>query len=732
MVPQDSTETIRYELDADGIVLLTIDDPDRPVNTMSARFKAELADMVDRLRAERETLRGVVLASSKETFFAGGDLRRLRGIRADQRDELVAGALKTKASLRGIETLGVPVVAAINGAALGGGLELCLACHHRVAVDRRSVQLGFPEVTLGLLPGAGGIVRSVRAVGVIEALRSMLLRGTRHTAREALELGLVDQLVDDADALVEAAKAWIHHRVPHPAQQPWDRDGYAVPGGAPTIEAVREHLPPAVLRQLETGKYPAIAAIIEVAIQSANTDFESASRIETEFFADLVIGQVAKNMMQVYFFDMQRVNGDRGRAADERPWRPEKVAVLGAGMMGASIAYVCASNDTDVVLKDVSLDAARRGKRVSERLVAAAVDRGRMTREGGQALLARITPADDAAVAQGADLVIEAVFEDPVLKGQVLAEIEPYVRPDATLASNTTSLPITQLGASVQRPADFIGMHFFSPVERMPLVEIIRGRETSDITVRRALDVAGMLRKTPIVVNDSRGFFTSRVIRTFLNEAGAMLLEGIPAACIERASALAGYPVSPLQLRDELNMGLAAAVRDHEREDALAEGRPWMPPAGIEAIDRMLAADRPGRVAGAGFYDYEDGRRLGLWSGLDDLFGPVVDPTTVDLVMLQERMLFAESLEAIRCLDEGVITSVAEANVGSILGIGYPGWTGGVLQYVNGYEGAPGTGPSAFLTRARDLAAAYGSRFAPPASLVEIGELPRHGASRHY
>ncbi|HSD81889.1 MAG TPA: 3-hydroxyacyl-CoA dehydrogenase family protein, partial [Solirubrobacteraceae bacterium] len=387
--------------------------------------------------------------------------------------------------------------------------------------------------------------------------------------------------------------------------------------------------------------------------------------------------------------------------------------------MGAAIAYVCAKAGMEVVLKDVSLEAAQRGKGYSEKLVAKGVERGKTTPDAGDELLARIAPADDAAAAAGAALVIEAVFEDPAVKAQVFAEIEPHLAPGALLGSNTSTLPITELAEGVSRPADFIGLHFFSPVDKMPLLEIIRGRRTSAETLHRALDVAKLIRKTPIVVNDSRGFFTSRVIGTFINEGIAMLLEGVPAATIEQASSQAGYPAPVLQLSDELNLKLMRKIRDAAKAAGANGSSGWDAHPAETVIDRMLDEfDRPGKLEGRGFYEYADGRRAGLWRGLRDAFPPVADPAAIALEDLEERMLFIESIEAVKCLDEGVIETVADANIGSIMGIGYPGWTGGVLQYVNGYEG----GLPGFVARARELADKYGERFTPPASLVEKAE----------
>jgi 3-hydroxyacyl-CoA dehydrogenase/enoyl-CoA hydratase/3-hydroxybutyryl-CoA epimerase len=710
-------ETIHWEKDADGVVVLTLDDPNQGANTMNADYIASMHATVERLEAERDQIVGVVITSAKKTFFAGGDLNDLRRVTKEQSQEFQVGLRQIKSDLRRLERLGRPVVAAINGAALGGGLEICLATHHRVIVDDARAVVGFPEVQLGLLPGAGGVVRSVRMVGIVNALMNWLLQGQRHKPGKAQELGLVDQVVGTRDDLVPVAKAWIRE---HPdAQQPWDADQkYKIPGGTPSTPSLAADLPafPANLRkQLKGANYPAPHHIMAVAVEGAQVDFDSALEIEGRYFLDLATGQVAKNMIQAFFFDLNRVNGSRGRADEVQPAVVSKVAVLGAGMMGAGIAYQCALSGIDVVLKDVSPEAAQRGKGYSEKLVAKAVERGRMTAEKGQALLDRIVPTDSAADAAGADLVVEAVFEAPDVKEQAWREIEPVVAPDALLGSNTSTLPITGLAGYVNRPQDFIGVHFFSPVDKMPLVELIKGEQTSEEATFRALDFVKQIRKTPIVVNDSRGFFTSRVIGMFINEGISMLAEGIPAASIEQASSQAGYPAPVLQLSDELNMKLMKKIRI-AAEQAGAAGAGWENRGAIRVIDEMLDTyGRPGRLEGKGFYEYADGKRVGLWPGLREAFPQVDDPSAVSLRDLEERMMFIEALETVRCVDEGVIESVADANIGSIMGIGFPAWTGGVLQYINGYAG----GLTGFVTRAQGLAEAYGERFQPPASLIE-------------
>jgi len=717
-----SESTIRWQQDSDGVVLLTLDDPNQNANTMNEAFLTSFVETIDRLEADKDAVKGVVITSGKDMFFAGADLKDLRRARKEDADQLAEMIRTIKALLRRLETLGKPVVAAINGPALGGGLEICLGCHHRIVVDDPKAVVGFPEVQLGLLPGAGGVVRTVRMIGIVNALMQVLLQGQRHRPAKAKEIGLVDEIVPTRDDLVPAAKAWIEANPE--ASQPWDREGYRIPGGTPSTPSLAMNLPafPANLRkQIKGANYPAPHHIMAAAVESAQLDIDNAMEVEGRYFVDLATSQVAKNMIQAFFFDLQAVSGSRNRPEEIEPFKAKKVVVLGAGMMGAAIAYVCAKAGIEVVLKDVSLTAAEHGKDYSVKLVGKAVERGRQTQEDGDALLARIHPTDKPQDAAGCDLMIEAVFEAPELKAKVYAEVEPHLDPDALLGSNTSTLPITGLAEAVSRPEDFIGLHFFSPVDKMPLLEIIKGEQTSERTLYRALDVAKQIKKTPIVVNDSRGFFTSRVIGTFINEGIAMLTEGVPAPSIEQASSQAGYPAPVLQLSDELNLKLMQKIRNASRD---AVGADWVGHPAEQVIDRMVdELDRPGRLEGRGFYEYADGKRAALWSGLREAFPPMDDPSTLDLKDLEERMLFAESIESVKCLDEGVIETISDANIGSILGIGFPGWTGGVLQYINGYEGADGTtGPTAFVARARVLAERYGERFTPPASLVERAE----------
>ncbi|GAA0516040.1 3-hydroxyacyl-CoA dehydrogenase [Saccharopolyspora subtropica] len=713
--------TIRWESDADGIVVLTLDDPQQQANTMNERYTRSMEQTLQRLEAERDSITGVMLTSAKSTFFAGGDLRDLIQARPGDAARVADTTTTIKNQLRRLETLGKPVVAALNGTALGGGLEIALACHHRIALNAPGVRFGFPEVTLGLLPGAGGVVRAVRLLGIADALLNLLLQGQRVRPDKAAELGIIDELVDTPDALLTRAKEWI--RANPQASQPWDRPGDKIPGGTPSNPKFAANLPafPANLRkQLKGAPLPAPRNILAAAVEGTQVDFDTALVIETRYFVELVCGQTAKNMSKAFFFDLQHINSGGSRPTGQPTWKASKVAVLGGGMMGAGIAYVCAKAGMQVVIKDISLAAAEKGKAYSAKLLEKAVAKGRSTQHQADELLARITPTDQLEPLAGCDLVIEAVFEDPAVKHQVYAEVQDVVDADALIASNTSTLPITELAEGVRRREDFIGLHFFSPVDKMPLVEIIRGEHTSDRALARAFDVVQQIKKTPIVVNDSRGFFTSRVIGTFLNEGVSMLAEGIHPASIEQASAQAGFPTPVLQLFDELTLTLPRKIREETKRAVEAAGGTWTPHPAEPVLDRMVEEfDRKGRSSGAGFYDYVDGRRVGLWPGLVEHFGAADrDPSTVDLTELTERLLFVEALETVKCLDEGVLRSVPDANIGSLFGIGFPAWTGGVVQYMNGYPG----GLAGFVARARELAERHGDRFQPPESLVRRAE----------
>ncbi|HYN57354.1 MAG TPA: 3-hydroxyacyl-CoA dehydrogenase NAD-binding domain-containing protein [Motilibacterales bacterium] len=716
------TNMFGWEIDEAGIVTLTMDDPTAPVNTMNEVFIASLRPTIERLEAEKDKINGVVITSAKKTFFAGANLDDVIKATAADAEQWTSLTGDMKSLFRRLETLGRPVVAAINGAALGAGLEIALACHHRIALDVKGSMIGLPEVTLGLLPGGGGVVRTVRMFGIQTALMNHLLQGQQRKPKDAMAAGLVDEVVNTPEELIHSAKTWALSNLE--AVQPWDVKGYKIPGGTPMTPAFAANLPafPANLRKtLKGAPMPAPHHIMAAAVEGAQVDFATAEKIETEYFVNLATGPVSKNMIQAFFFDMQHISKGGDRPKDVPRYTARKVVVLGAGMMGAGIAYECARAGMEVVLKDMTLAAAEKGKAYSQGILDKAVSRNKVTAEARDQILARITPTENMADAKGADLMIEAVFEDPALKKSVYAEVVPLLTEDALLGSNTSTLPVTGLAAGVDRREDFIGLHFFSPVDKMKLLEIVVGEETSDEALAKAIDVAVQIRKLPIVVNDSRGFFTSRVIGTVVAEAATLIGEGVPANSVEQAALQAGYPVGQLALTDEVSLTLGLKIRQAAQADSDATGTPlpdFFNHPGYVTLQKLVTEhDRGGRAAGAGFYDYAEGKKLGLWPGLNEIFGG--QNMDIPLKDLQDRMLFIEVIESIKCLDENVLRMVPDANIGSIFGIGFPAWTGGVLQFVNTYDGV---GPSAFVARATELAATYGERFTPPASVVALAE----------
>ncbi|HZJ04873.1 MAG TPA: 3-hydroxyacyl-CoA dehydrogenase NAD-binding domain-containing protein [Nocardioidaceae bacterium] len=722
MTETNTAGALRWDQDPDGIVVLTLDDPTSSANTMNDLYKESMGEAIDRLEAEKDDITGVVVTSAKTSFFAGGNLKRMLEAGPDDAPQVFAMAEAIKAQLRRLETLGKPVVAAVNGTALGGGLEITLACHHRIVVDDPTVDLGVPEVTLGLLPGGGGVTRLVRMLGLSSALMDVLLTGKRFKPAEAKEKGLVDELVPTREELLPAAKAWVRANTGNAeaTTQPWDRPGYKMPGGTPSHPKLAAILPafPANLRKQSKGAdYPAPRAIMSAAIEGAQVDFDTASRIESRYLTRLIVGQNAKNMIQAFFFDMATINSGVLRPDGVPQFTATKLGVLGAGMMGAGIAYSAARSGIEVVLKDVVQENAEKGKGYAADILDKAISRAKMTEQKKKEILARITPTDNAEDLKGCDLVIEAVFEDPSLKHKVFGEVQDIVNGDALLASNTSTLPITGLAEGVRRPEDFIGMHFFSPVDKMPLVEIIKGAKTSSATVARAIDVVQQLKKTPIVVNDSRGFYTSRVYGTLITEGVALLEDGVDPQTIERAATMAGFPAPPLAMLDEVSLTLSQSIRRAAVDAAVRESKELPVQPGADTIDRMVDEfARLGKAAGSGFYDYPAGDAGGkkhLWPGLREHFSR--DRVAIPIEDIAERYLFAMALETAKCFSEGVIESSAAANIGSIFGIGFPPLHGGTVQFMEGYDG----GLVGFVARARELASRYGERFQPPAYLVE-------------
>ena len=701
--------TIRYTLQ-DGIATVTFDEAGSPVNTMCQQWQDDLHALALQVVQDSTVIRGMLLTSAKSTFFAGADLKATMRLTPADAGAVFAGIERVKQDFRTLETLGIPVVSCLNGTALGGGWEVALVGHHRIAVDDARIQFGLPEVTLGLLPGASGVTKMTRHLGLLGA-QPYLVEGQLFSPQQALGLGLVHALVApgaNAQAEMQAqALAWIDA---HPtAQHAWEAKDYKVPGGTPANPKVAAMLPvaPAVLKKQTRGRYPAPEAILACMVEGLQVDVPTALRIESRYLAQLITGPNARAMINTFFFNMNAIKSGQSRPGKAPRYKPSRVGLLGAGMMGAGIAYVQARKGIATVLKDVSQEKADAGKAYSAKLTQASVAKGRLSEAARDALLAHIQPTAQAADLAGCDLIIEAVFENRALKAQVTQEAEPLLAPGGFFASNTSTLPISGLATASVAPAKFVGIHFFSPVDKMKLVEIIRGAQTDDETVARAFDYVQAIGKVPIVVNDARGFFTSRVFGTFVMEGAAMLGEGIPAPVIENAGIQCGMPVGPLAVLDETALSLSLHVMEQTMADFAAEGKTYTPTAGEQLVaDMVRQHGRPGRAGGGGFYDYpaEKGARKSLWPQLKTLYEKPGQPW--DMTDIQDRLLYRQAVETARCLSENVLTSVAEANIGSIFGIGFPAWTGGAMQFIYGM------GVEAFEQRAAELAQRFGPGFA--------------------
>ena len=696
---------IDYQRSGD-VATLTMNWPGA-VNLMDAAFIPSFKNALDQLEADRESISVALLRSAKSTFFAGGDLKMFMSARKEQTQELFDMIEGIKAQLRRIETLGKPVVAIIEGAALGGGFEVALACHHRVVVDDLRIQLGMPEVTLGLLPGGGGVTRMVRHLGVQRAM-PYLLEGKLMRPAELAGLGLAE-LAPDSEAATRQALAWAAAN-PAPTQ-PWDTKGHKIPGGkayTPQL-AQLQVAAPAMLLAKTKGTMPAPAAVLGCAVEGAAVDFATAQRIESRYLTYLALHQVSRNMIGTLFMGLNEIKGGAARPQGVPKFRVQKLGVLGAGMMGAGIAYSAASKGIEVVLLDTEQEKAEKGKAYSEGLLDKSVARGKLTGERRAETLGRIRPTTNYDDLEGCDLIIEAVFEDPDIKADVTQKAEPKLREGGLFSSNTSTIPITDLAAHSAHPERFIGLHFFSPVDKMPLIEIIKGQQTGPEAIAQALDFAAQIGKTPIVVSDARGFYTSRVFGQYVSEGAAMLAEGVPAAVIENAALQSGMPVGPLAVLDEVSLNLPLHVEASAKKAgaAPAERHP-----GMAVLERLVGLGRSGRSAGQGFYDYPEGQPKRLWSGLKDLY-PQQRRGDYDLQELRDRLLYAQAVDAAHVADQGVLTEARELNIGSIMGLGFPVWTGGAHQFIEQ------TGREKFVTRARELAAKHGPRFEPPASLSE-------------
>ena len=699
------SDAVTLTLGDDGILVATLNLPGRPMNVVNDALMEGIAAAVGRLADP--AVKGLILTSGKADFCAGGDLDRMSKWSTPQ--EPFEASMAMKKVLRQMELQGKPVVAAINGHALGGGLEIALACHARFALAEPGLKIGQPEVKLGLLPGGGGTVRLPRLVGIQQALQ-ICGEGGDLSPQKALGLGLLNSLAADRDQLMAQAKAWIAANPK--ARQPWDQPRFKFPGGDSRAPAVAQMwaIAPSIAAAKTWGNYPAVRHIMSSIFEGGLLDFDAASVVESRYFAACVMSPESKNIIHTLWYGLNAIKKGASRPAGIAPSKVSKLGVLGAGMMGAGIAYVAAKAGIDVVLLDTSAEAAERGKAWTQDLLDKAIKKGRSSPEKRDALLARISPTTDYAELAGCELVIEAVFEDRSVKADVTHKAEARMGAHAVFASNTSTLPITGLAQASVRPAQFIGLHFFSPVDKMPLVEIIVGQHTSDPTLARAFDFVLQIGKTPIVVNDSRGFYTSRVFGTYVMEGAAMLLEGVHPRSIEVAGQQAGMPMPPLALLDEVSLALSLHVADQTKKDFAAEGKPYAEHPGMAAVRQLCEIGRIGKKAGMGFYDWgDDGKQL--WPGLSGCF-----PLTTQQPEQQElidRLLFAQANEAARCYQEKVLRSVADANIGSIFGWGFAPFQGGALQFINAM------GADAFVKRSHELAQRHGERFEPAAVVVQ-------------
>ncbi len=706
------SNAVNLILGDDGILVATMDLPGRPMNVVNDALMAGIAAAVARLA--EPAVKGLILTSAKADFCAGGDLDRMSTWTTPQEPFDAANAMK--AVLRQLELQGKPVVAAIHGHALGGGLEIALACHARIVLADPRLKIGQPEVKLGLLPGGGGTVRLPRLVGIQQALQIMG-EGNDLSPDKALAMGLITATAKDRDELMTAARSWIAANPK--ARQPWDTPKFRMPGGDSRAPAIAQlfSVAPSVASAKSWGNYPAIQHILSAVFEGGLLDFDSACTVESRYFAACAMSRESKNIIHTLWYQLNAIKKGASRPPGVPASTVKKLGILGAGMMGAGIAYVSAKAGIECVLLDTTQEAAERGKAYSQGLLDKAVKKGRSTAEKRDALLARIRPTTRYEDLQGCDLVIEAVFEDRAIKAGVTKQAEAQLAPSALFASNTSTLPITGLAEASARPTQFIGLHFFSPVDKMPLVEIIVGRHTSDETLARGFDYVLQIGKTPIVVNDSRGFYTSRVFGTYVMEGITMLKEGVHPRSIEVAGQQAGMPMPPLALQDEVSLSLGLHVADQTKKDLAADpskdGKAYTEHPGMAVVRQLCELGRVGKKVGQGFYDWTDEGKH-LWPDLTTLF-PVAatQPPQQELI---DRLLFAQANEAARCYQEGVLRSVADANIGSIFGWGFAPFHGGALQFINAM------GAAAFVTRSRELAARHGERFEPAAVVVQQAE----------
>ena len=713
----------KLDVDGDGIALITWDMADRSMNVITTAVIEELGALVDKVSADA-AIKGVVVTSGKDAFCGGADLTMLEGMGAmfanlvRTKGEEAAAAFvfeesrKLSQAYRRIETCGKPWVCALNGTAMGGGFEFALACHHRIATDNPKTRLGLPEIKVGLFPGAGGTQRVARMMPPADALQ-FLLKGEQLKVDRAKAMKLIDAVVPQAD-LIKAAKDWI--KAGGKAKAPWDTEGFRLPGGPVYSKAGMMTFPAAnaIYRRETYDNYPAARAILQVVYEGLQVQFDTALRIESRWFAKILRSPEAAAMIRSLFVSMQELNKGARRPANEPPTSLKKIGIVGAGFMGAGIAQVSAAAGLQVVIVDRDQETADKGKAGLHKALSDRVMKGRMKGAERDEWLARISPTADYAELKDCDLVIEAVFEDRKVKSEVIAKIQAVIGEKVIFASNTSTLPISSLASEFKDPARFIGIHFFSPVDRMMLVEIILGKQTGNKALAAALDYVRVIRKTPIVVNDSRGFYTSRVVGTYIREGHLMLTEGVPAAMIENVGRMAGMPVGPLALNDEVAVDLAWKILKATEADLGAKA--------VDARQKTLLREmvekrgRFGRKNGKGFYDYPANGPKKLWPDLVDFQLKKLDPDKIDIEELKLRLLGIQALETSRCFEEKVLTDVREADVGSILGFGFAPFSGGTLSWIDMM------GTKRFVELCRKLDKKFGARFAPNKLLIDLAQ----------
>jgi 3-hydroxyacyl-CoA dehydrogenase/enoyl-CoA hydratase/3-hydroxybutyryl-CoA epimerase len=696
---------LTYEMDGD-VAIITMDNKNESTNLFSFEFIQSFIEVSNKLIGD-DSVKGVILQSAKSMFMAGADLKQLEKPITDK-EEFVNNSLQMHRSFREIEKGGKPFVALINGHALGGGLELACVCHHRIAVNNPKTKIGFPEIKVGLFPGGGGTLKAPYLMGIQNGMMAVL-QGKDHSPEKALKAGLINHVVDSAEDLIPAAKEWIAAN-PKPVQ-PWDNKKYKIPGGGLMSPTGAQVMMGGIgnLRKLTHGNYPAATNAMTVMYKGLQVPFDRALEIEARYFADTITSPEAKNMIRTGFLGIGAAKKGIARPKDQPKYEIKKLGILGAGMMGAGIAYVSAYAGMECVLKDVTKEGAEKGKDYSRELVKKRVGRGKMTQEMGDTLLSRIHTTDDPNAMEGCDLIIEAVFENPELKAKVTKETEAVLAADKVYASNTSTIPITLLAKASDRPENFIGIHFFSPVDKMPLVEIIVGEKTEDKAIAAAVDYVMMIRKIPIVVNDSRGFYTSRCFGTFTSEGLFLLDEGVPPVMIENIAKTKGMPVGPLAVSDEVSLTLGLHVMESNPD---LEKYPDM--LRNFKITKMLVEEhgRKGKKEGAGFYDYPEGGKKVIWPKLTEIFNSNVE--TLDKETVAKRLMHRQSLEAFRCLDEGVLNSVVDGDIGSVTGWGFPIYAGGALSYIDF------VGIQQFVADCDDFKARFGPRWEVPQSLREM------------